>query len=149
VLLQLARDRGATVIATASEDNHDYLRSLGAVPVTYGNGVVERIRAVAADGIDAAVDVAGRDALDASIELTGGTDRVVTIADGRAREIGVRFLMGRPEDRDSAALAALAQRWADGGLKLATTTFPLAEVAEAHRVSETGHVRGKLVLVAG
>nr|WP_272473442.1 NADP-dependent oxidoreductase [Baekduia alba] len=149
VLVQLARELGARVIATAGEANHDYLRSLGAEPVIYGDGLVDRVRAVAPDGVDAAVDVAGRDALDASIALTGGTDRVVTIADGRAREIGVRFLMGRPDDRDAAALAELAERWAGGGLKLVTTTFPLDDVAEAHAVSAAGHVRGKLVLLIG
>lgn len=84
--VQVAVARGATVVGTASEANHDYLRSLGAVPVVYGNGLAERVRAAAPQGIDAVFDAAGHDALEASIELRGGTpDRIVTIADYQRR----------------------------------------------------------------
>ncbi len=67
--VQLARAWGATVIGTASPNNHDYLRTLGAIPVTYGEGLVERVRKLAPNGIDAALDAAGEEALRASIEL--------------------------------------------------------------------------------
>jgi NADPH:quinone reductase-like Zn-dependent oxidoreductase len=73
--------RGARVIGTASPANHDYLRSLGAEPVVYGEGLVERVRALAPDDVDAALDVAGSGVLPELIELAGGPERVVTITD--------------------------------------------------------------------
>jgi NADPH:quinone reductase-like Zn-dependent oxidoreductase len=79
--VQLAVRRGATVIGTASEANHKGLIALGAVPTTYGDGLVERVRALAPHGIDAVFDVAGHDALADCVELRVGTDRIVTIAD--------------------------------------------------------------------
>jgi NADPH:quinone reductase-like Zn-dependent oxidoreductase len=75
VAVQLARDWGATVIGTASAGNHDYLRSLGAIPVTYGDGLVDQVRALAPDGVDAALDAAGADALRASLELVKDKQR--------------------------------------------------------------------------
>jgi hypothetical protein len=87
--------RGARVIGTASPANHDYLRSLGAEPVAYGEGLIERIRGLAPDGVDAALDVAGSGVLPELIELAGGPEHVVTIADfGSAQEHGVRFSSG-------------------------------------------------------
>ena len=91
VAVQVAVSRGATVIGTASEGNHDYLRELGATPVVYGGGLVDRVRAVAPDGIDAVLDAAGQGALPDSIELRGGTSRIVTIADPDAFRLGVPF----------------------------------------------------------
>ena len=79
--VQIARVRGARVIGTASAGNHDYLRSLGAEPTTYGDGLVGRVRELAPDGVDAALDAAGGGALPALVELAGGADHVVTIAD--------------------------------------------------------------------
>ena len=79
--VQLAVVRGARVIGTASPANHGYLRSLGAEPVAYGEGLVERVRALASDGVDVALDVAGSGVLPELIELAGGPQRVVTIAD--------------------------------------------------------------------
>ena len=70
--VQIARNRGARVIGTASPNNHDYLRSLGAEPTTYGDGLVERVRAIAPDGVDAALDAAGGGSLPALVELAGG-----------------------------------------------------------------------------
>ena len=93
--VQLAVVRGARVIGTASPANHDYLRSLGAEPVAYGEGLAGRVRALAPDGVDAALDVAGSGVLPELIELAGGPEHVVTIADfGGAREHGVRFSSG-------------------------------------------------------
>ena len=93
--VQLAVVRGARVIGTASPANHEYLRSLGAEPVAYGEGLVERVRALAPDGVDSALDVAGSGVLPELIELAGGPEHVVTIADfGGAQEHGVRFSSG-------------------------------------------------------
>ena len=79
--VQIARNRGARVIGTASEANHDYLRALGAEPTTYGDGLEQRVRAFVPDGVDAALDAHGGGALPALVELAGGPERVVTIAD--------------------------------------------------------------------
>ena len=89
--VQLATARGARVIATAGPANQDYLTSLGAIATVYGEGLVERVRALAPDGVDAVFDLAGKGALEDSITLRGGTDRIVTIADFRARQLGITF----------------------------------------------------------
>lgn len=148
VAVQLAAARGATVIGTASPANHDYLRVLGAVPVAYGDGLVERVRELAPEGVDAVFDASGRGALPASIELRGGTtDRIVTIADGDAAELGVAFSSGGggpSADR----LGENVRRAEAGELRVEIAqVFPLADAASAHALSEGGHVRGKLVLL--
>ncbi|MFE7776518.1 NADP-dependent oxidoreductase [Streptomyces sp. NPDC057445] len=149
VAVQLAVALGATVVGTASPGNHDDLRALGAIPVAYGEGLVERVRAVAPDGVDAVFDAAGKDALPASIELRGGTtDRVVTIADMNAADHGVRFSAGgTPPERVREGLAEHARLAADGRLSLPVAgTFTLADAAKAQQLSEAGHVRGKLII---
>jgi NADPH:quinone reductase-like Zn-dependent oxidoreductase len=149
--VQIARDRGARVIGTASEGNHEYLRSLGAEPTTYGDGLVQRVRELAPDGVDAALDAAGGGALPALVELAGGPDRVVTIADYQgAQETGVTFSGGMGTARAVHALAEIGDLIESGRFSLAVAeTFPLDQIAEAHRLSETGHARGKLVLLVG
>jgi NADPH:quinone reductase-like Zn-dependent oxidoreductase len=148
--VQLAVARGARVIGTASPANHEHLRSLGAEPVAYGEGLVERVRALAPDGVDAALDVAGSGVLPELIELAGGPEQVVTIADfGGAREHGVRFSSG-DAGRAVHALTEIGALIESGRFSLPVAqTFPLASIAEAHRAGENGHVRGKLVLVVG
>jgi NADPH:quinone reductase-like Zn-dependent oxidoreductase len=145
---QLAVARGARVIGTASPANHDYLRSLGAEPVAYGAGMAERVRALAPDGVDLALDVAGSGVLPELIELAGGAGHVLTVADfGGAQKYGVRFSRG-DSGRALHALADIGALIESGRFSLPVAqTFPLAAVAEAQRVSEHGHVRGKLVLV--
>jgi NADPH:quinone reductase-like Zn-dependent oxidoreductase len=148
--VQLAVLRGARVIGTASPANHTYLRSLGAEPVAYGEGLVERVRALAPDGVDLALDVAGSGVLPELIELAGGPEHVVTIADFvGAQEHGVRFSRG-DAGRALHSLADVGALIESGRFSLPVAqTFPLAEVAAAHRVSQDGHVRGKLVLTVG
>ncbi|HEY3653107.1 MAG TPA: NADP-dependent oxidoreductase [Streptosporangiaceae bacterium] len=148
--VQLAVVRGARVIGTASPASHDYLRSLGAEPVAYGEGLAGRVRALAPDGVDAALDVAGSGVLPELIELAGGPEHVVTIADfGGAREHGVRFSSG-DTGRAVHVLAEIGELIESGRFTLPVAqTFPLAEIAQAHRTGEDGHVRGKLVLVIG
>jgi NADPH:quinone reductase-like Zn-dependent oxidoreductase len=148
--VQLAVVRGARVIGTASPANHSYLRSLGAEPVAYGEGLAGRVRVLAPDGVDVALDVAGSGVLPELIELAGGAGHVVTIADfGGAREHGVRFSSG-DAGRAVHVLGEIGELIESGRFSLPVAqTFPLAEVAEAHRAGEQGHVRGKLVLLAG
>jgi NADPH:quinone reductase-like Zn-dependent oxidoreductase len=139
---------GATVIGTASETNLDYVRSLGAVPVLYGSGLVARVRSLAPVGIDAVIDTSGKGALPDSIELRGGTERIVTIADPMAKQFGVAFSVGTPITRSPEDLAELAQLVADGMVTVAIAkTLPLADAAEAHELSESGHAGGKIILI--
>ncbi|MFG2650695.1 NADP-dependent oxidoreductase [Streptomyces sp. NPDC048436] len=146
--VQLAVARGARVIGTAGPANHAYLRSLGAEPVAYGEGLVERVRALAPDGVDTALDVAGSGVLPELIGLAGAPEHVVTIADfGGAQEYGVKFSSG-DAGRALHALAEIGGLIDAGRFSLPIArTFPLTEAAEAHRFGEGGHVRGKLVLV--
>ncbi|WP_413229125.1 NADP-dependent oxidoreductase [Actinomadura citrea] len=148
--VQLAVARGVRVIGTAGPANQEYLRSLGAEPVTYGEGLVERVRALTPDGVDVALDVAGSGVLPELIALAGGAGRVVTVADfGGAREHGVRFSRG-DDGRAVHVLGEIGALVEAGRFSLPVArTFPLAEVAEAHRAGEGGHVRGKLVLLVG
>jgi NADPH:quinone reductase-like Zn-dependent oxidoreductase len=152
MVVQLAVTRGATVIATASEAKHDLLRSLGATPVTYGDGLLDRVRAAAPSGVDAAIDLIGTDeAIDVSLALVGDPRRVVSIAGYRRRDTGI-FLIGGGGDpgteiRD-AARPEVARLLASGELTLPIqATYPLEDTAEAHREGLTGHTRGKLVIV--
>lgn len=145
--VQFARERGARIIGTASEPNHDFLRTLGAEPTAYGDGLVDRVRALAPDGVDRALDVAGRGALPELIELAGGAGDVITIADGSAAEHGVRFTGGGDTKRAWQALGKAAHLHETGRFTMPVTgMFPLEQASEAHRISESGHVRGKLVL---
>ncbi|MFJ5924246.1 NADP-dependent oxidoreductase [Kitasatospora sp. NPDC092948] len=149
LLLQFARARGITVVGTASEANHDHLRELGAIPVTYGEGLADRVRAAAPGGaVHRAVDASGRgDEIPVSIELTGSADRVVTIANTAAHEHGVRFNGGNGERYHRQAYAAALALHEAGALSLPLhRVLPLAEAAQAHRISEQGHLRGKIVL---
>lgn len=147
--VQLARARGAHVIGTASPGNHDYLRSLGAEPTTYGSGLEQRVRTIAPDGIDAALDAAGGDALPALVNLVGSPDRVVTIADPQsAQQTGVRMSGGPGTKRAVHALRDIAPLIEAGQFRLPVArTFKLDQIGEAHRLSESGHVRGKLVVL--
>ncbi|MGH3097592.1 MAG: NADP-dependent oxidoreductase [Streptosporangiales bacterium] len=145
VLVQLAAREGATVVGTASERNHDYLRDLGAIPVSYGPGLVERVRAAAPGGVDKVFDAAGGDAVNASLELVRDAGDILTIADMAAPErYGVEtFSMSPNADR----LAELADLAASGALRVPVwKAVPLADVREAHEASERGHLRGKIVL---
>ena len=149
VAVQLAVALGATVIGTASEGNHDYLTALGATPVLYGEGLVDRVKAVAPQGVDAVIDVAGKGALPDSIELRGGTERIVTIADMAGGELGVAVSMGgTPDEEKQAWLADQLQLAADGKLRLTVAqTFALENAAKAQEISEAGHANGKFVLL--
>jgi NADPH:quinone reductase-like Zn-dependent oxidoreductase len=147
--VQLARVRGARVIGTASERNHEFLRSLGAEPTTYGEGLVERVRALAPDGVDLAFDTAGRGGVPDLVTLTGDPARVATIADFGAAALGVK-VTGGGDFRAVEALGEAAALIEAGRLHVPVAqTFTFTRAADAHRISQDGHVRGKLVLIPG
>lgn len=148
--VQLAVARGARVIGTAGPANHDYLRSLGAEAVTYGEGLTDRVRALAPDGVGLALDVAGSGVLPELIALAHGPEHVVTLADfSGAQEHGVLFSRG-DSGRAVHSLGGIGALIESGRFALPVTrTFPLDGVADAHRAGESGRVRGKLVLLVG
>ncbi|MGW8400087.1 NADP-dependent oxidoreductase [Streptomyces lydicus] len=142
--VQILVAQGVRVIGTASERNHDFLRSLGAEPVTYGEGLADRVRALAPEGVDVALDFVGGGVVDVSQELLKDRGRVASIADGEVTEKGGHLVWVRPDSDGLTALGALA----DAG-KLTVhvdAVFPLAEAAEAFRRSQEGRTRGKIVL---
>jgi NADPH:quinone reductase-like Zn-dependent oxidoreductase len=153
--VQLAPLRGARVIATAGERNHDLLRELGAEPVRYGDGLADRVRALAPDGVDAALDLVGTDeAMDVSLELVADRDRIASIANfDRGPREGIRLLGGGPgadagDELRMAARPELARLAGAGDLRvLVAATYPLSEAADAHRQIATGHTTGKIVLL--
>ena len=143
--MQIARSVGARVIGTASEANHDYLRRLGAEPVTYGEGLAERVRALEPEGVDVVLDYVGGDALDSVPDVLRAGGTVASITDARARdEFGGQYVWVRPSATDLAELARLGQT---GELRPEIAeVFDLADAAAAHERSEAGHVRGKIVI---
>ncbi|MEU7875479.1 NADP-dependent oxidoreductase [Dactylosporangium sp. NPDC049140] len=144
--VQIARARGAKVIGTASERNHEFLRELGAIPVTYGPGLADRIRALAPNGVDRALDTAGRGAVAELVTLTPTPADVVSIADFDAPQHGARVTDGS-EGRAYGTLREAAVLYAQGRFTMPVErTFPLEEAAAAHDLSESGHVRGKIVI---
>ncbi|MBF6331232.1 NADP-dependent oxidoreductase [Nocardia transvalensis] len=146
VAVQLARAWGATVLGTASPANHSYLQELGAMPVAYGEGLIERVRQIAPQGVDAVVDGAGGRALRDSIELVENADRIGTLVDhALAEQLGARSIRAQ---RSASRLAELVRLWERGSLRVhVRATYPLDRAAEAHRDVERGHGRGKVAVV--
>ncbi|WP_306319312.1 MULTISPECIES: NADP-dependent oxidoreductase [unclassified Streptomyces] len=144
IAVQLARHFGARVIGTASERNHDFVRELGGEPVAYGEGLAERVRALAPEGVDAAFDTVGGDTLRVSAELLAPGGRLASIADGDVIGLGGRYCWVRPDAADLARLSELAE--ADVVTVHVDQVLPLEEAARAHELIETGHTRGKIVV---
>ena len=147
IAVQLASMRGATVIGLASEPNHGWLRDHGVVPVSYGDGVVERINRVAGH-VDAFIDTFGAGYVELAIELGVDPARIDTIADFAAvKRFGVKG-DGNAAAADRRVLAELADLVATGRLEVPiAATYPLAEVRDAYRELAGGHVHGKIVLL--
>ncbi|MFF0744142.1 NADP-dependent oxidoreductase [Streptomyces sp. NPDC004111] len=142
--VQIARAQGAEVVGTAGEHNHAYVRSLGATPVTYGEGLAERVRAVAPDGVDAVLDLVGGEALQVSPQLLAEGGRLASVADGAVTGLGGDYVFVRPDAADLAALGGLVER---GELKVeVAAVYPLERVADAFRESMGGHTRGKIAI---
>ena len=143
--VQIAKALGATVVGTASESNHEFLRGLGAEPVTYGDGLVERVRAVAPEGVDVVLDYGSPDAVATAPALLRAGGTIASIVDAKARdELGGHYVWVRPDSADLAALGALVD---DGKVRVEVArVFDLADAAAAHEASASGHVRGKVVV---
>jgi NADPH:quinone reductase-like Zn-dependent oxidoreductase len=145
LVTQLAVAAGVRVIGTASPDNQDRVAALGATPTTYGQGLVDRVRALA-PAVDAVLDTTGRGVLPDSNELRGGTDRVLTLADDAARGLGVEFTeRSEPSAEDLADLIGAVVR---GEVSVPVAhVLPLEEAARAQALVDGGRAGGKVVLV--
>jgi NADPH:quinone reductase-like Zn-dependent oxidoreductase len=145
-VVQIAQERGVTVIGTGGAASQDYLRGLGALATTYGEGWVERVRSLGA--VDAALDLSGSGVIGELVELTGDPGRVVSIADLGAPEFGVRFsgVAGSVPE----ALANASALISAGKLRIPVEkAYSLAEAAQAHIDSQAGHTRGRRVILTG
>lgn len=141
--VQLAVARGARVIGTASEANHDYLRALGAEPVAYGDGLPERVRELAPEGVDVVVDLVGG-VVEQTLAVLKDGGRHASVADDAVEAHGGTWMWVRPSAEDLTQLSRLVDR---GALRIELArSVPLAEGAEAYRLSQDGHVRGKIAV---
>jgi NADPH:quinone reductase-like Zn-dependent oxidoreductase len=147
VAVQMAIARGAKVIASASKANQDYLREIRAIPVLYGEGVADRVRAAAGGQADAAFDVAGKTPVEELVSLVSEPSQVLSIANFAAGQAGARVTGGDADSRPMEALAEVAGLLAQNKVVIKIQTFPFDRAAEAYRISQGGHVRGKLVLI--
>ena len=156
MVVQIAVGRGARVIGTAAERDHEMLRRWGVEPITFGDGLADRVRVAAPDGVDAAIILVGTaEAVTVSTDFVRNPRRVVTTVGSEvAKEHQVR-VVGAPgpdhgEDIRMAARADLIDLVEQGQLEITVKkTFALDDVAAAHRHSQSGEARGKLVLVNG
>jgi NADPH:quinone reductase len=144
---QLAQRAGASVIGIASDAHADWLTSIGVAPVTYGNAMLERLRAAAPDGVDAFIDTHGGGYVDAAIDLGVSPERINTIVDFPAAGRHGAHADGMSTASTADVLAQVANLIADGDLTLPIdATFPLDEVRDAYTELAKRHTRGKIVL---
>ncbi|WP_392507706.1 NADP-dependent oxidoreductase [Naumannella halotolerans] len=142
--VQIAVAAGAWVIATASEPNHEYLRELGAEPVTYGDGLADRVRELAPGGVDAVTDFVGG-VVDTTLAVLAPGGKHVSIADPTVVEHGGEWLWVRP---NAAGLTELAELADAGRLTVEIAgTYPLDQVGAAFDASRSSRTRGKLVII--
>lgn len=147
VVVQMAVARGSRVVASASQPNHDYLREIGATPVLYGEGLVNRVLAVPGVKVDAVFDAAGKTPLAELTGLVSDPAQVLTIANFDVGDTGARVTTGGGDSRPGPALSEGAGLLRDSKVVIQVQTFPFDRAAEAYRLSQEGHTRGKLVLV--
>ncbi|MFE3638997.1 NADP-dependent oxidoreductase [Streptomyces cellostaticus] len=142
--VQIAAHLGARVIGTASEPNHDFVRGLGGEPVSHGEGLAERVRGLAPEGVDAVFDTVGGDTLKVSANLLAPEGRLVSVADPEVVGFGGRYYFVRPDAEDLRKLSALAEQ---GVVSVhVQETLPLERAADAHRLNQEGRTRGKIVV---
>ncbi len=131
------------MIASASEANQDYLREIRAIPVRYGEGVADRVRAAAGGRVDAVFDVAGKTPAEELISLVSEPSQVLSIANFAVAQAGARVTGGGADSRPMQALAEVAGLLAQNKLVIKVQTFPFDRAAEAYRISQGG----KLILI--
>src|SRR5690242_894981 len=147
IAAQLAIRQGLTVIGAAGAQDQALIRELGATPVRYGRDLLSNVREVA-ERVDATFDAAGKGGLEDAITLTGGSARVITLADEHASELGVRLSVPTP-DRAPDGVEIGMQLLASGELRLRSQrSLPMSSAGEAHRLLEEGQAHEKLLLAA-
>ena len=145
--VQLARRTGARVLGIAGPANHDWLRSVGVEPVAYGDGLTDRLRALAPDGVDTFLDAHGTGYVDLAVELGVAPGRINTIRDfAAAARVGTRS-DGSTQGSDPDTLTTMAEHVAWGRIVMPiAAVYPLAQVREAQTELAGGHTHGKVVL---
>ena len=142
VAAQLALGRGARVIGAASVGHHDFLRSIGVLPVAHGEGIANRVRALAPNGLDAVLDCVGKGVLHTTANLGSSRMRACSIADGGP---GITTVFAR---LDGAVLTRLVEMVEEGKLRVPiAATYPLAQAAQAQAALKQPHAPGKYVLI--
>jgi NADPH:quinone reductase-like Zn-dependent oxidoreductase len=147
LVTQMVINAGATVIATAGPDNFDFLRSLGAVPVAHGDGLMDRITRAAPDGVTAYLDNYGDGNVDLAVRLGVKPDRINTIIDFAAAQQHGVHTAGQAEGNDGRIFAELAHLIAENKLRIPIQTiYPVEQVRTAYEELARRHARGKIVL---
>jgi NADPH2:quinone reductase len=148
VVVQLLASKGATVLAIASPPNHAWLTAHGAIPVSYGEGLAERLRAAAPNGIDAFIDLFGPQYVELAVELGVDPSRIETIiAREKAKEVGAK-LEGSGDASTTDVLSEMAELVASGQIEIPiAATYPLEQVRDAFAELEQRHTHGKIVLI--
>jgi NADPH:quinone reductase len=148
VVVQLLRTKDATVLGIASEANHEWLSAHGVIPVSYGEGLAERLTAAAPQGIDAFIDLFGPEYVQLAADLGVAPARIETIiAREKAAELGAKA-EGSGDASTTEVLSEMAQLVATGQIEIPiAATYPLDQVREAFAVLEERHTHGKIVLI--
>jgi NADPH2:quinone reductase len=148
VVVQLLHTKGTTVLGIASEPNHEWLRSRGITPIAYGDGLLDRLRAAAPNGIDAFIDLFGPEYVQLALDLGVGPDRIETIVSRKkALEVGAKS-EGSVDASTREVLSEMAQLVASGQIEIPiAATYPLEKVRDAFAELEERHTHGKIVLI--
>jgi NADPH2:quinone reductase len=148
IVVQLLRMKGTTVLAIASPPHHEWLVAHGAVPISYGDGLAERLRAAAPNGIDAFIDTFGSQYVQLAVDLGIPRDRIETIAArDQAQEFGTKA-EGSADASTTDVLSQMADLVASGHIEIPiAATYKLDQVRDAFAELEQRHTLGKIVLI--
>jgi NADPH2:quinone reductase len=148
VVVQLLGTKGVSVLGIASESNADWLTSHGVTPISYGEGLAERLKAAAPNGIDAFIDLFGPEYVQLAVDLGVPPNRIETIISReKAQAVGAKT-EGSGDASTTAVLSEMADLVASGQIEIPiAATYPLEKVRDAFAELEQRHTRGKIVLV--